>query len=274
MWNAMRRQGGQDGYYALGRSIMASMLLGGLPLAATFKALYQKFADDDPYVKLKEKTGGVMGDWFTYGLPAAMGLNIHNSFDMDPPTSLEEIFGVPASMVKQAMNAKKSASLKDYRRAAEYAMPIKIVRDIMIAQRQYNQGLTTMSGQPISREGSREPMKITGSEAVRQGAGFPSLDVMKLRDIKESVRDLETMHQEKEAELATRYVNALRNNDQIALQDVIEEVNKWNTKYIKKGMPQHVIRLKDGIKARMKPAMPSKQMRPEARKMERTWMGD
>lgn len=269
MWHSMAKE--KNGTFPLVQSIVAQSLLGGLPLGATLAAIYNKLTGSDAWDDLKKKIGG-SAEAVRYGLPALAGLSLHSSFDMDPPSSWDELVGVPASIIKNYGNAWSSVGLHEYSKAMEYTVPLKVARDALVGRRLYTTGLTTAGGKAVNIEGKPEPYKITGLEAVGQAAGFTPHTVTKLRDVRMSIQNVTATQQTKQNEFVTRYVNALRAGNTNEMTSIIEEAVAWNDKWLAKGMPQLTVNLGDGIKSRMRPPRTLKQMRGTAREMGERWM--
>jgi hypothetical protein len=275
MWSHMARQG-PLGIYALIRSIAMTTALGGLaafPLAKTMASLYQDMTGDDPWEKIRNAAGDA-GDFMIHGIPALLGFDASNSFDMDLPSQMEDLLGVPGSWAKGIMQAGKSLSVHDYQRAFEAVFPLKAARDISVAIRGSTTGLTSPSGAPInypSEAMAGKPYKFRDSETLMQSLGFNPLEVSKIREVKSSLRSIEEFHKSKQDELATRLINAWRQNDQLAQDDVLKETMRWNAEWLSKGKPEYVIKLQDAIKSRMHMAPPRKAVRHKIPKLEETW---
>lgn len=277
MWKSMwkeGRPGDRRGQIAMAESMVVQMLLGGVIGGSILNAAYQQWYGTNMWDDMRKRFGSKPTDAARYGPLALTGFNYHSSFDMEPPTSWDDLFGVPASLVKNYVRAWESAGVKDYMRAFEYAVPLKMARDISVGIRQHTVGLTTPSGKPIpGPEGGSEPYKTSLFDAIKQAGGFTPLEVTKLQDTRRDVQDIETTRQNKQDELVTRYVNARRAGNWDEIDKIWAEADAWNDKWIAKGVPQLTLRMKDGIKARMRPEKPSKKMRGLAREMRERAMG-
>jgi hypothetical protein len=252
----------------MAESMAVQMLLGGMIGGTIISSAYEKFMGTSMWDDLRKKFGTKPVDALKYGPLALTGFNYHSSFDMEPPSSWEELFGVPASMVRNYQKAWQAAGVGDYKRAFEYAVPLKIARDISVGLRQHTVGLTTAGGRAIPGPGTgREPYKTSTFDMIKQFGGFTPLDVTRLQDTRREVQSIEARRQAKQDELVTRYINARRAGDWAEIDDIWAEVAEWNDKWREKGVPQLTLQLRTAINARMRPEKPSKKMRGLARRM-------
>ena len=270
MWKSLYGEGGNRGYgkMAMAESLAAQMLLGGTIAGGILNGFYQAIFGTNMWDDARKYIGSTATDLLEYGAPSLVGLNMHSSFDLEPPEAWDELFGVPASIVKNWSKAWKAASVKDYQKAFEYTVPLKIARDLSVAIRLGTEGLTTAGGSPVSAPGSSEPYKISLPEAVGQAAGFSPMSTTHLWEAQEATMSMEQRRQNAQDAWVTRYTNALRRGDQKEMTSVIDEAVAWNDKWISKGVPQLAVDIGPAIKQRMKPVQPSRKMRGLAREMQ------
>lgn len=270
MWKSLYGEGGNRGYgrMAMAESLAAQMLLGGTIAGGILNGFYQAIFGTNMWDDARKNIGSTATDLLEYGAPSLVGLSMHSSFDLEPPEAWDELFGVPASIVKNWSKAWKAASVKDYQKAFEYTVPLKIARDLSVAVRLGTEGLTTAGGSPVSAPGSSEPYKISLPEAVGQAAGFSPMSTTHLWEAQEATMSMEQRRQKAQDAWVTRYTNALRRGDQKEMTAVIDEAVAWNDKWISKGVPQLAVDIGPAIKQRVKPVQPSRKMRGLAREMQ------
>lgn len=270
MWKSLYGEGGNRGYgrMAMAESLAAQMLLGGTIAGGILNGFYQAIFGTNMWDDARKNIGSTATDLLEYGAPSLVGLSMHSSFDLEPPEAWDELFGVPASIVKNWSKAWKAASVKDYQKAFEYTVPLKIARDLSVAVRLGTEGLTTAGGSPVSAPGSSEPYNISLPEAVGQAAGFSPMSTTHLWEAQEATMSMEQRRQKAQDAWVTRYTNALRRGDQKEMTAVIDEAVAWNDKWISKGVPQLAVDIGPAIKQRVKPVQPSRKMRGLAREMQ------
>jgi hypothetical protein len=270
MWKSLYGEGGNRGYgrMAMAESLAAQMLLGGTIAGGILNGFYQAIFGTNMWDDARKNIGSTATDLLEYGAPSLAGLSMHSSFDLEPPEAWDELFGVPASIVKNWSKAWKAASVKDYQKAFEYTVPLKIARDLSVAIRLGTEGLTTAGGSPVSAPGSSEPYKISLPEAVGQAAGFSPMSTTHLWEAQEATMSMEQRRQKAQDAWVTRYTNAMRRGDQKEMTAVIDEAVAWNDKWISKGVPQLAVDIGPAIKQRVKPVQPSRKMRGLAREMQ------
>jgi len=135
----------------------------------------------------------------------------------------------------------------------------------MSAERLYREGQTTVTGKPVNVPGERFPRKLTEGEAIGKALGFQPVSSTKAFEIYKSLEQLKSYRDEKQAELANRYVAAMRQNDQKEMVAVRNEAREWNRAAVVEGRREMRIDLQKAIQARQKARQPMKQMRGLAR---------
>jgi hypothetical protein len=273
LYGYMMRQmigGNMNAGYALVRSLAGTVAFGGamaIPLAATLSAIYRKWfpkelrvVGDDPLQTLASKLPPGWDDVAQYGLPALGGITVGTSLALELPDALEDFFGVPVSMMKDIYTAKKAWSYGDGMRALEAIVPIKLLRDYLTARRLVNEGMTTVTGKPIGP--GPGPAKLTNPlEIAGKIAGFQPVSMQKIRDIANMRMDLEEYVNAEKTRLSAMYVRALRNNDNQALEGVLDEWHEWNNFWLERHKTEYVISLREAIREKQRVERPPRRMR-------------
>ena len=273
LYGYMMRQmigGNMNAGYALVRSLAGTVAFGGamaIPLAATLSAIYRKWfpkelrvVGDDPLQTLASKLPPGWDDVAQYGLPALGGITVGTSLALELPDALEDFFGVPVSMMKDIYTAKKAWSYGDGMRALEAIVPIKLLRDYLTARRLVNEGMTTVTGKPIGP--GPGPAKLTNPlEIAGKIAGFQPVSMQKIRDIANMRMDLEEYVNAEKTRLSAMYVRALRNNDNQALEGVLDEWHEWNNFWLERHKTEYVISIREAIREKQRVERPPRRMR-------------
>lgn len=280
MWRWMLTQGDKEGRKAFAYSMMSMIVLGGLgavPIYGTLAALIrQLFGDDILESGVRKELPPGMRDLVMYGAPSIFGVNIGGSIGMEVPIldranvnrswseqigqSMGELLGIPYAVMKEMAQAVDAVKAGRPDRAAETVAPT-VLRNIMSAVRLSTEGQTSISGKPINVPGERGPRKITEGEAIAKGLGFQPLSSTKAFDIYRTMEELKSYRDEKQAELANRYVAAQRKGDNKEMVRVRNEAREWNRNAVLKKRPEMRIDLQEAIKARLQARQPMKQMR-------------
>lgn len=286
MWRWMLASGDKDGKRAFAYSILAMISLGGLsaiPLYNSLAALIRElFGSDLLGSGVRKQLPPGMRDMVMYGGPALMGVNIGGSIGMELPVidrlnvnkkisgqlgeGIGSLLGVPYSVFEEFTKAVDSIKAGRPDRAAESVAPM-FLRNIMSAVRLSTEGQTTITGRPIAVPGERYPRKLTEGEAVLKGLGFQPVSSTKAFEMYRSLEELKSYRDEKQSELANRYVAAMRKDDNKEMVAARNEAMAWNRKAVTDGRPEMKIDLNAAIKARRKPQQPMKQMRGMAREL-------
>jgi N12 class adenine-specific DNA methylase len=290
MWRWMLASGDKEAKKAFAYSIMAMISLGGLaaiPMYNSLAALIRElFGTDLLGNGVRKQLPPGMRDIVMYGAPASVGVNIGGSIGMELPVmdrlnvnkgisgqlgeGIGSLLGVPYSMFEELTKAVDSLKAGRPDRAAESVAPV-LLRNIMSAVRLSTEGQTTVTGKPINVPGEKFPRKLTEGEAVLKGFGFQPVSSTKAFEMHRSLEELKSYRDEKQNELANRYVAAFRKDDNKEMVAVRNETMAWNRKAVLEDRPEMRINLHDAIQARRKAQQPMKQMRGVARELRESY---
>jgi hypothetical protein len=248
-WEQMLFHMGKEGRKAFARSMLATISLGGLtaiPLYATIKQVLQTAleSDDDPVEEWAEQFDEQTTSMLLYGVPALAGVSLKGSISMETPFTgivdnksnkvLTNILGVTYDLLVdkpgRAWNAYKHS---DYSRMVEEAMPTFIANG-MKAFRLYNEGQTTVTGTTIPDE-TGEPRKIDKSEALGKIIGFQPVKLSRDYEKYHSGQVTKKLRSDKQGEIASEAVSAVRSGDRKAFRKAMEKLYAWNKKQYAKG---------------------------------------
>lgn len=220
------------------------------------------------------------GDWSVTGGVALVGVNIGGSIGIELPVidrlnvnksisgqlgeGIGSLLGVPYSMFDELTKAVDALKSGRPDRAAETVAP-NFLKNIMSAERLYREGQTTITGKPINVPGERFPRKLTEGEAIGKALGFQPVSSTKAFEIYKSLEQLKSYRDEKQSELANRYVAAMSEGDRKEMVAVRNEAREWNRAAVIEGRREMRIDLQKAIRARQKARQPMKQMRGLAR---------
>lgn len=264
MWTWMAQQDGSRGKRAVIGSILGQAALGGIagvPLASLFMRMYRSVTGDDPEQKLREALpdNDLLRDVVTMGGPAAGGIYLGGSMEVDVPSSVTEILGVPAAAATDIYDAWNAYASGNPKRAIEYMAPLIVVRDLLSAVRGYTEGTRTVGGRPISPPGTLEPTHLTPLEAGAKALGFRPASTERMFRVQEAGRVLSDRRRDAQKMFADRYVNAANEEDYEKATRVLDEVIAWNLKAVSSGQVDQMISkemltasLRDRLGLRMK----------------------
>jgi len=284
LWRWMLASGDKEGKKAFAYSLLSMIMLGGLsaiPLYNSLAALIREiFGEDLLGNGVRKQLPPGMRDLVMYGGPSLVGVNIGGSIGMELPVidrlnvnksisgqlgeGIGSLLGVPYSMFDELTKAVDAIKSGRPDRAAETVAP-NFLKNIMSAERLYREGQTTVTGKPVNVPGERFPRKLTEGEAIGKALGFQPVSSTKAFEIYKSLEQLKSYRDEKQAELANRYVAAMRQNDQKEMVAVRNEAREWNRAAVVEGRREMRIDLQKAIQARQKARQPMKQMRGLAR---------
>ena len=227
-----------------------------------------------------------MRDLAMYGAPLALGVNIGGSIGMELPvldrmrvnqslsgqigTGIGELLGIPFAVLEDI--TKSIDALRSGRpdRAVETAAPT-FLKNILSSVRLATEGQTTVTGRSVNVPGEKGARKISGAEAIGKGLGFQPLSSSKAFDIYRSLEEVKSHRDQKQEELANRYISAERSRDGQEMVRIREEARLWNRQAVLGKRPEMKIDLDRAVKARRKARQPMKQMRGLARDYRETF---
>jgi hypothetical protein len=220
-----------------------------------------------------------MRDLTMYGVPSVLGVNIGGSIGMGLPVmdrlnvnksisgqlgeGIGSLLGVPYAVFDEFTKAIDAIKSGRSDRAVETVAPV-FLKNIMSAYRLSTEGQTTITGKPINVPGELFPRKLTDSEAVMKSLGFQPVGSTKAFEIHKSLEQLKSYRDEKQSELANRYMAAFREGDQKEMVAVRREAMEWNRAAVQNNHPEMGIALNKAVKDRSIATKPMRQMR---------WMG-
>lgn len=162
------------GKIAFMKSILALMFFGGLggfPLYESIEALITKLTGKNVGAEAAKRAGDY-SEYVLYGMPALFGVDLTGSISIEAPTSIEDVLGIPASLVRDSVNTYKDLKGGDYYRAVEdFPLNFQVVSNAMKANRMTDRGQQTRTGKVIFDD-EGEPIKMTGVEAAGKILGF------------------------------------------------------------------------------------------------------
>lgn len=257
----LAKQGG-PGYKAILRSLAGIIAMGGvtsIPLMELFRKLYKMIAGedkDDPITAIRKASGNdVLRDVITFGLPGALGVDLHGSLSIEFPANWKEIIGVPYAIGTDIIHTYQDIKAGDYYRAIEDS-PVTpmIIRNAMSGYRLHKKGQFTRTGRPIVLPGEKKARKISKGEMLAKSLlGFQPTSSSKAYMGYKTLQEEIDMIQEKKSNYATRYVNALRSKDFKEIRRIEKEIRAWNLKMRRAGKRHLQINLKRAVRARLKP---------------------
>ncbi len=281
MGHLLKNQG-PAGKAAFARSLRNLFLMGGLTALPFFKAMSEMLTwvlGDDDKDPLTVARGYMPYDWMkdimTYGLPGVIGFDLTGSLSIEAPRNWKDIIGVPYAMWEDSVNTVKSLhSGQTYRAISEMPITPITVRNAMRGLELYTKGQVSRTGKAINYLDRMGPRKITTKEAIGKSLiGLQPTSVSKGYSAYKATARMEKAIQRRKANWTSRYVNALRAEDDNTKRKVLAEIDKWNKQAIKKKQFYKVINIKDAVKSRLQPGYKGipKKMRKEALKISEQW---
>jgi hypothetical protein len=129
----------------------------------------------------------------------------------------------------------------------------------------------TTTGKPLHVPGERYPLKLTEGEAIGKALGFQPVSSTKAFEIYKTMEQIKSYRDEKQSELANRYMAAYREGDQKEMVAVSDEAREWNRAAVMEGRPEMRIVLNAAIRARQKARQPMKRMKGLARELRESY---
>ncbi len=284
MWRWMLVNGDREGKKAFGYSLLAMTVLGGvgsLPLYSSLAALIRHlFGEDVLGLGVRKSIPKGMRDLVMYGAPSALGVNIGGSVGMEIPpldrmrvnqpmagqlgTGIGELLGIPFAVLEDFTETVDAIRSGRIGRAIETASPT-FLKNILAGVRLSTEGQTTITGRPVNVPGERGPRTITTGEAFAKGLGFQPLSSSKAFDVHRALEETKSYRDQKQEELANRYIEAERSRNNREMVRIREEARLWNRRAVLEKKPENKIDLDRAVKARRKARQPMKQMKGLAR---------
>lgn len=263
--------GNKDALYGVARGLIGNFLIAGagaLPLALTMRKIYREWLPkeaqilgDDPLLWARDQLP-FGKDFFSYGLSGSLGVSTASSFSMETPESFEEILGVPLSIAKDVVQAKKAYDAGDLWKMTEAVVPVAVMRNILRSHRLATEGQTTLTGRPVTPGGvPGEPMQLTSGEAVLKAFGFQPLRLQKAWDATEVGESIDNIRQAKQSKIANNWANALKDGNSVAMEQTLNELLDWNLYWAERGRADQVINIQPALKSRLTPDLGPKQSR-------------
>lgn len=273
------------------RSMAAMGLVGGLkavPIVAPLLLLYRQVFDSDPEadareavgelaqsIGLSEQVGRKAADVAMRGLPSAAGVSLTGSVEIggllpefDPRQKWqaavgEWIGGVLADVPVRIDRVRASLRGRDYLRALEDASP-EFLRNPLAAIRMYTQGAATRSGRPIVDHEFHRQMKLNEYQAILKSLGFQPDKLARQYEIKAFLDEVYAKKQALKSQWADRFVLAAQSGDKDGMDEVLEEIDRYNRRMDVRGRPDMKIsgeELDPMLNTRMQPVgLPSESM--------------
>jgi len=163
----------------------------------------------------------------------------------------------------------------DYIRAIEES-PVTpmVVRNAMSGYRQYEKGVYTRTGTPVSDVvgGKETPRKMTGFSSLKKAIlGFQPIETTKAFEAYSQVAGKIENVNEVRRELATKIVNAKRDGDTEKVNQIRKFVKDWNKTAVKDKKYHMVMDLDRMVKSRQKSKVLPKRWRGYAKGVQQAW---
>jgi hypothetical protein len=159
--------------------------------------------------------------------------------------------------LQKVIQAGVALSYGNYERAGEALAP-SALQYLMAARRLGQEGATTLAGRPILTKDS-EPLRLTLPEALAKSMGFQPVRLAEHQQTARIARSLEEDRRDQVQNLAGKLAQAIRNQDEEAYQDAIQEMNTYNQKMLARGRLADLITPKAvmaSVKRRFQPVLP------------------
>lgn len=224
---------------AFARSISALVFFGGvaaLPGWEILKFMWRKIFDTDPETEARDAMGRFWGQIAMKGAPTAIGISFTGSVGMADilPTDLKSIGGVFADIPSRVKKVSKGIKSKQYKRALEDASP-EFLRNPLASYRLYKDGALTRGGRTILDLETGKPLKISGLDATKKALGFQPTKLAEQWDLSETLDFFTTERLQKKQNWADRYWLGFLNKDLDVMEEVVQEMVRYNKKQISRG---------------------------------------
>lgn len=221
---------------AFARSVSALLFFGGvaaLPGWEVLKFMWRKIFGTDPETEARDAMGRFWGQIAMKGAPTAIGISFTGSVGMADilPTDLKSIGGVFADIPSRVGKVSKGIKSKQYKRALEDASP-EFLRNPLASYRLYKDGALTRGGRTILDLETGKPLKISGLDATKKALGFQPTKLAEQWDLSETLDFFTTERLQKKQNWADRYWLGFLNKDLDAMEEVVQEMVRYNKKQI------------------------------------------
>lgn len=193
----------------------------------------------------------VMRDVVCCGVPAIGGSNLGGSLRMETPFTrgmqkaedaddflgmlAEGLIGIPFDLARKPVKAIEAVCEGVYFRALKEAVPT-FVKNGMDAYELYFEGQHTKKGKPITRPGEREPVKLTGYEAIAKGLlGIQPLSSTKRYAAFASGKRAEKVRSDAIERVVRKFMETRKTGAPKHQREGIAEMKRWNEAKKKKG---------------------------------------
>ena len=209
------------------------------------------------------------------GLPGAAGVDLTGSLAIEVPRGWKDLLGVPYSVIEDSINMVESwQSGAHFRALGETPFTPLALRNAMRGLELYGTGQRTRSGKDINYFGETGARKINTREAILKTlVGLQPVSVSKGYEAYKATKTMQEAIKRRKIKWADRYVNAMKNGDSKARDEVLKEVKEWNAKATKAKKFYRIIDLRKAIEYRLRPnskAVP-KKMRARAKIIAKQW---
>ena len=272
------KQGG-PGQLAAFKSMVGLFAVGGLlslPLYDVWGEIYEKLFGEKPATAARRLVGNdFLKDIITFGIGGGLGVDLHGSLGIEIPKNLKDVIGVPWAFIEDANHMYQNFKYGDYVRAIEES-PVTpmVVRNAMSGYRQYEKGVYTRTGTPVSDVvgGKETPRKMTGFSSLKKAIlGFQPIETTKAFEAYSQVAGKIENVNEVRRELATKIVNAKRDGDTEKVNQIRKFVKDWNKTAVKDKKYHMVMDLDRMVKSRQKSKVLPKRWRGYAKGVQQAW---
>lgn len=254
------------GLKAIGKSAGIIALLGGpvsMPIISSMLAL-AKGMGYDPMAQMfngTDKENNLLHTLFRFGIPGFLGVDFSGPIGVQLPGEMSQsigqastdiLLGPPGRILTSDLPKMADAWKRGEPGKAVEAIAPRFAKLPLQAMREGSEGVTTKRGQQVADEYGR-PIKLTPTEALTRFLGFQPTRSTIRRENQEFVYEHQQARQAQQDMWATRAVNAIRDQNPAALQEVINSVTLHNQKAMQEGEPPII--LQNLIANRMKPKM-------------------
>jgi hypothetical protein len=255
----------EGGIKAIGKAAGTMALLGGataIPMMRELAAIYKSITGEDPVDAAWSGTNKGENNIYTlfrFGIPGFLGIDFSGPIAVTLPgveyqspagLGVDVLGGPPGRMlfseVPQAIDYYRRGAPG---RAVEEVAP-RFLKGPMKAYRESTEGVTTKRGQTVVDEFGM-PVALTGTEGLIRSLGFQPPSATIRRESQEQVYEAIQRRQDRQDILASRYMNAMQNQDGAEMQRVMSEIAQYNLEASMRGEPG--IDLQSLLKRRMKP---------------------
>jgi hypothetical protein len=219
-------------YLALAPAIMAGA--SATALAPFIKAACMAFGVDDPEEEFYDWIEKEMGSGsMMYARTGLLGLGgngpaLKGSLAiglMDLPTSVSDLLGAPAGIVKDLADGAKAIGRGDLAKGTEKILPNAMAGPIR-AWRESTEGITTAGNAP--RFFGDQQVKLTGFEAAMRSLSFNPARIAVIQDIQRGEYKAKELLTKQRTEIYSRARRAIINQDQDEYADVLARMNRYN----------------------------------------------